>query len=153
MYNPKCIDIDKVMTFVGRDTLEKELSVILSTPDALNEYNEDMDVQELFDWSTKYGFVNFCKYMYINENVKYVFSKENYIALDTSDTQTSSSLGVPLISGENTSFNMQSLDKLGIRRTIVLNFLYNMRKYSRHTYRDKKHIWMLNKKYIDMIPR
>lgn len=148
---PKCIDLNSVKVYIGDYDYYKEIDTIKSNKDAVDELKEDMSIQDVFDWCIKYAFVHFCKYLYIFTDVEFTSDSIARISLDDNKEEMVGGIGlqIPITTdGGCTNIKIESMDEIGQRQSHILAFMYNMRKYSKCGFKNKKHIWRLNKKYV-----
>jgi hypothetical protein len=152
---PTYINLKDVEAFLGTDDYLSEVSSLMDNNEAQQELNRNMKPKQLFKWSIKYNLLGFCKYLYIKKQIPCSLkdfkstTDFNKTQLDSKE-QASLSNSALVESGDsnNTSCNIELLDKNSIDKQKITNFLYNMRRYSSYKFqRGCGGKWIFNKKY------
>lgn len=106
------------------------------------------NVEQLFEFSVKYGILEFVKFLYEHKNVTYNYNIiTRYCHVIESSSSDANMIKVTASSG-NEGMNIQLLDKYGFHRQSCLSYLIGMKKYSKLTTRNKNFYYTFNPKYL-----
>ncbi len=112
----------------------------------LKESGENL-LSNVFQFSLEYGLLPIIKFLYQAKKVKYNFKWiEQY--MDTPKPQSlDTAIKIPIATGKSdkTRIKVQLMDKYSIRRIDCINYLLNMRKYSKYTYGDGNFYYQYNR--------
>ncbi len=99
------------------------------------------DTGKLFIFGIKYGLIDIVKFLYEELYIEYdhdiLFGFD--VTLNSRDIlPTSLEIGVEYNSNGNTRLNLTTWDKFTRNRNICINYLIDMKKYSKMRYKNKK---------------
>lgn len=104
--------------------------------------------EQLFEFSVHYGIYEFVIFLYEHRNITYNYSIiTQYTVNISSQADNDNTISLATSSGSN-GLNTPLLDKYTSNRLICINYLLNMKKYSKMTSKDKNFYYNFNTKYL-----
>ena len=143
--------IEDFVTSNGNDRVES-IRLYMIENEIIDEFDTiTNDTIKLFNFSVKYGIFDIVKFLYEKKNVEYDYD----ILLDYGSIIKSATPGptdtVAMTGSSNTSVNVQIWDKFSKNRNYCINYLVNMKKYSKSRRCHKKFYYRFNQKYISLL--
>lgn len=138
----------------GEDECVKILNYMIDN-DIFIEFNKvKNNYNDLFYFGIKYGILEIVRFLYEKIGVEY-----DHDFILGFDTVVKSNINMPTnaipisTDSTNTKMTIQIQDKFSEGRNKCINYLINMKKYSKNRYENKKFYYQFNKKYAELLSR